>query len=185
MKTKLARALAFLVAGGVGAAGPACSGATSGDADAGDVCFEAFQADLTDFRAWTSYSYDVDAAIAGNVHFTGPRTEWIRKTPPHGSTAFPVGTLIVKEIYGVDQDSHHIFAMAKRGCGFNAGGAAGWEFFELSEGLDDRQPLTILWRGTAPPAGETYAGNSGCNVCHAACTDNDSVCSPNIRLSAY
>lgn len=159
----------------------ACSAASGDLAPAPETCFLAFDAQFAGYTSWTSYAYDADASTAGNVHFSGPRVEYIEPLPPHGSTAFPVGTLIVKYISGINQDSHRVFAMAKRGCDFNAGGAKGWEFFELT----DTSPPTILWRGTAPPAGESYFGDpSGCNTCHAACSDNDSVCSAKIRLGS-
>jgi hypothetical protein len=73
--------------------------------------------------------------------------------------------------------------MAKRGCGFNAAGARGWEWMELSETPDG---VTVVWRGLGPPAGEVYGGDpAGCNSCHAACSDNDSVCSSPLRLTGF
>jgi hypothetical protein len=82
-----------------------------------------------------------------------------------------------------DPANHHLFAMVKRGCGFNAGGAFGWEFMELTEHAGGAD---VLWRGVGPPAGETYGGDpNGCNSCHAGCSGNDSVCSSKLRLSSF
>jgi len=67
-------------------------------------------------------------------------TEYIKRPPASGSSEFPVGTLIVKEATG-GTIPHEIFAMAKRGGGFNRD-APGWEWFELQD-----QPVVIVWRG--------------------------------------
>jgi hypothetical protein len=161
----------------------ACS-AASADPSSPDPagCFLAFNPQFDGFRSWTAFHYDGGDDGAG-VHVSGPRVEYIEQAPPHGSASFPVGTLIVKEVGIDDPANHHLFAMVKRGCGFNAGGATGWEWMELDEAPPG---ATIRWRGGAPPAGETYAGApAGCNSCHAACTDNDSVCSAYIRLSNF
>ena len=55
----------------------------------------------------------------------------------------------------------------KRGAGFNADGAAGWEWFQLANGPGDAP--TILWRGVGPSDGDAYgADTGGCNGCHDA-----------------
>jgi hypothetical protein len=165
-------------------AAAACSGGDASPAgDAGDRCFVAFAPQFDGFRSWTSYRYTSPTADdASSVHISGPRTEYIKQAPPHGSTAFPLATTIVKEVGADDPANHHIFAMVKRGCGFNPP-VAGWEWMELTEVSGG---ATILWRGAAPPAGENYGGdNAGCDSCHGACSDNDRVCSPVIRLSNY
>jgi hypothetical protein len=176
-------ALAALV---VGAAIAACS---SGEGDSSSIsassnsCFLAFAAQFDGFRSWTSYHYEGTDEGDGGVHVAGPRTEYVNRPPPRGSTAFPVGTIIVKEVGAGDPANHHLFAMAKRGCDFNAQGAKDWEWIELTEAAPG---ATVLWRGVGPPAGETYGGDpTGCNSCHAACTDNDSVCSTRVRLSGF
>jgi hypothetical protein len=172
---------------GVAALVAACSGgggdpsSSSGANESG--CFLAFNGQFDGFRSWQSYSYEGTDEGDGGIHIAGPRTEYINHAPPHGSSAFPVGTLIVKEVGASDPKNHHIFAMAKRGCGFNAAGAKDWEWFELTESPPG---ATVLWRGVGPPAGETYGGDpTGCNTCHAACTDNDSVCSSRVRLAGF
>jgi hypothetical protein len=146
-------------------------------------CFLAFNSKFDGFRSWQSYEYDADAATLGGaaVHVAGPRTEYINQQPDPGSE-FPVGTVIVKEVGAQDPANYHLFAMVKRGCNFNSSGARGWEFMEVKE---QGSGATIIWRGVGPPAGEKYGGDAnGCNSCHAACSDNDSICSTKLRLPA-
>ncbi len=45
--------------------------------------------------------------------------------------------------------------MVKRGGGFNAEGAVGWEWFELTE--RDDESVAIKWRGVSAPSGEATA----------------------------
>jgi hypothetical protein len=176
--------LALVVAAALGA----CSG-SRGDGDTSeagtgtgaDSCFIAYDTSFAGFTQWTSYAYSESASIGGNIHFAGPRTEYINKLPAQGATEFAPGTIIVKEIVGINADSHHIFAMVKRGCDYNAGGATNWEWYEL---LNTSGAYSIIWSGSSAPPGETYAdaGNASCNSCHTACADNDYVCSPDIQL---
>ena len=163
------------------AAALACGGGDPAPADSSG-CFLAFDSQFDGFRGWTSVTFDGGADGDAGIHVAGPRTEYINHEPPDGSTAFPVGTLVVKEVGAADPNpaNHHLFTMAKRGCDFDAAGAKGWEFIELKEATGG---ATILWRGVGPPAGETYGGDpNGCNSCHAACTNNDSICSSHLRL---
>jgi hypothetical protein len=80
------------------------------------------------------------------------------------------------DVEGFDKPVIH--AMAKRGSGFNASGALGWEYFELL--LSKQGAPYILWRGAKPPAGEMYqmllgsmnverpmTNDGDCNGCHA------------------
>jgi hypothetical protein len=157
-------------------AGSACGGAGGG----GDppTSFIAFSTTFAPFRSWPSFHSDGppdDGMTLPDV--LGPRTQYINKLPPAGSTEFPVGTMIVE---ARENAGHKIFAGAKRGNGFNAGGAADWEWFELSEG-----PVAIVWRGLGPPLGDTYGGDpDGCNSCHVKCAANDYVCSPLLALGS-
>jgi hypothetical protein len=155
-------------------------GASSTATDGGD-CSLAFNGQFAGFRSWSSYTFDGGAADDAGVHIAGPRTEYINQLPSAGDLAFAQGTLIVKEV-GVGTDQHHLFAMVKRGCDFNATGAHDWEWLELKE--SGTTPL-IIWRGVGPPAGELYGGDpAGCNGCHVGCASNDFVCSPHLRLSS-
>jgi hypothetical protein len=121
-------------------------------------------------------------ALGGDTHAAGPRTEYLSAAPPSGASEFPFGTILVKEIETTDPATHHVFAMVKRGCGFNADGTRGWEWFELSLGGGAKE--TILWRGTAPPDSVTFGASTSatCNGCHASCAGNDFVCSKTFTL---
>jgi hypothetical protein len=163
----------------------ACSSGDTASGDAG-ACFTALDPQFDGFRSWTSYSFQGSAAGDPSsfvfAHLAGPRTEYINTPPPHGSTAFPTGTIIVKEIGAGDPANHHLFTMVKRGCDFNAAGATNWEWMELTETAGGG---TVLWRGAQPPAGESYAADGeSCNTCHKSCATNDSVCSPKITLAS-
>jgi hypothetical protein len=166
---------AALAAGVLGACG---SGGSPGDAS---ESFLAFSSTFAPFRSWPSFHSDGpadDGTFPPDV--LGPRTQYINPPPPHGASAFPVGTVIVE---ARESGSQKIFAAVKRGGGFNAGGAADWEWFELTDA-----PVTIVWRGVGPPVGDTYGGdpNGGCNACHAKCgAGNDYVCSPRLALGAF
>jgi hypothetical protein len=146
-----------------------------------DGMFVATQANFQSYASWPSFTYTAPNPIGG-VHTAGVRTEYINAMPAHGAAAFPVGTIIVKHIAATDVDPEQIFAMVKRGGGFNADGAEGWEWFELKE----NGTVLILWRGVQAPPGEQYSSTeaSSCNGCHVGARTNDFVQSPVIRLEA-
>lgn len=133
----------------------------------------AFAADFEGYESWPSIS--LPATDGGSPHSADARTVFINHRAPAGSTEFPVGTLIVKEM------PFHTFAMGKRAGSYNANGARGWEWFELTRSTIGT--LAIKWRGLGPPLGEEY-GKSGatCNDCHKAATQNDSVMTPGLGL---
>ncbi|HEY4106201.1 MAG TPA: hypothetical protein VGM44_20015 [Polyangiaceae bacterium] len=170
-----------------------CACAGSGD-DAGSSnnsgVFIAFGNDFQDFHSWQSFDVtadapDIDAGIGpGTVHPDAMLIEYLNHAPPHGSTAFPVGTIIVKEGTEGDVIGRQYFAMVKRGGDENTNGAVGWEWFELRNQPDGS--VGIVWRGVGPPAGEVYGGdpNAGCNTCHVAC-GNDSVCAKAVQLDQF
>jgi hypothetical protein len=143
--------------------------------------FLAFSTTFAPFRSWPSFHSD-GPPDDGTVHpeVLGPRTQYINRRPPPGSLEFPVGTAIVE---ARESGERKFFAAVKRGGGFNAGGAADWEWFELQEA-----PVAIIWRGVGPPAGDTYGGdpNGGCNSCHMACgAGNDFICSAQLSLARF
>lgn len=172
--TLLAQALTLAACGGGGEA----AGSQTSDA------FVAFAGDLSGYRAWPSFPVDGDAAIAAGVHAAGRRIEYVNRLPPHSATAFPVGTVVVKEVHADVESDSRTFAMVKRGGGFNAAGASGWEWFELQR---DTDPVVITWRGVGPPLGEKYGGDAqgGCNGCHGGARDNDSVLSRALKLGNF
>src|SRR4051812_18146663 len=171
----------------------ACGG--NGGGDDSQTCdpfasdsFIAFGACFTDFRTWNHFHSDGPTEANCGMspcpaNVLGAREQYINALPPSGSSAFPVGTMIV-EVRAVDGK---IFAGAKRGNAsagvpYNRDGARGWEFFELTE-----DPVTIFWRGLGPPLGDTYGGDpNGCNSCHISCgSSNDFVCSAQLQLSSF
>ncbi len=156
-----------------------CSGAGEEPAREQKDVFVAFAADFRGFHSWPAYDVTEDADLVG-IHDGSTVMEYINALPPAGATSFPVGTVIVKEATGGTQ-AHEMFAMVKRGGGYNSG-APGWEWFELENtGTDD---VIIVWRGVGPPSGETYGGdpNGGCNKCHVDC-GNDAVCAKALDLT--
>lgn len=157
----------------------ACSGGAPPDETTNGDTFLAFSTTFADFRKWESFHSEGPAVGTQPADVIGPRTQYLNKRPPKGSTEFPVGTIIVE---AREFGTNLIFAGVKRGGGFNAG-APGWEWFELAETPEG--VVSIVWRGVGPPDGETYGGDpNGCNSCHATCgAGNDFVCSAKLRLS--
>lgn len=174
--TLLAAALTLLASAG-------CASSSSDGGGEGETSstFLAFSSSFTSYKTWEKFP--VDAPITDDVHTSGPRTEYLNERPAKGSRAFPVGTIIVKELEVGPEADRKVFAMVKRGGDYNASGARGWEWFELKNG--EAGAVTILWRGLGPPAGEKYGGDAsgGCNGCHAAQRDNDSVTSSRLSLA--
>jgi hypothetical protein len=152
----------------------ACGQARTGVADTGDAGagqgtgqFIAYTADFDGYRAWSHITVVDDGGTGSAVHMATTLIEYINRPPPAPTAVFPEGTILVKEAATGDPSTRQAFAMAKRGGDFNAAGAAGWEWFEL-QSLDSAGTVEIVWRGTAPAAGQVYAGNvnGDCNACH-------------------
>ena len=158
------------------AGGAACGG---GSAPASCSAFYAYSADFQGFESWQSETY-VNPTAEGLTHVAGVRTVYLNHAPPPGATEFPLGTIIVKRT----EADGKIFARAKRGCGFNAQGAKGWEWFELM--MTAPHVFSIRWGAAFPPAGETYGGdpNGGCNMCHNV-PANDYVLAPGLSLAGF
>jgi hypothetical protein len=146
----------------------------------------AFARDFADFRQWERFELS-DLRAQGLTHTAGKRRLYLNARPAAGSAGFPVGTMIVKELLA-GAAGHKLFAMVKRGGGYNAAGAPGWEWFELREPEDG--PVTIGWRGLDVAAGERYGGGDegdplgGCNGCHGLAVNNDFVKAPVLKLAA-
>jgi hypothetical protein len=160
-----------------------CGGHGGGGEPDAPFVFIAFPSTFQPFRTWTSFHSDGppdDGTFPVDV--LGPRTQYINMLPPHGSTEFPIGTVIVE---ARESNGNKIFAGVKRGFGFNDTGARNWEWFELQEAAGT---VTIVWRGVGPPDGEHYGGdsNGSCNTCHTSCgATNDDVCSAKLQLSSF
>jgi hypothetical protein len=169
----------------LGVALAACPPPDNATVDAPTV-FIAYTDTFQPFRTWTSFHSDGpgSAEYPNNPGVVGPRTQYINKLPPTGSTQFPVGTVIVE---ARENAAMNIFASVKRGAGFNAGGSTGWEYFELTEASGPGSTVTMTWRGVGPPLGDTYGGDpNGCNSCHTMCgSGNDFICSPKLQLKDF
>lgn len=147
--------------------------------------FVAFERDFEDFRDWQRVPVPERGRAQGITHTAGLRREWINAKPAKGSTTFAVGTILVKEIDSGMPEGHQLFAMVKRGAGYNHEGAKGWEWFELFERKTGG--LGIQWRGINAPVGESYGSGDpmgGCNGCHETATGNDYVKAEAAALSA-
>lgn len=182
----VALAPAFLLA--AGALSSACSsGSSSGSGGStGDPStFVAYEQSFTGFQSWSSAPATAPGGANDGLHGVGPLTVYLNQPPTHGATAFPVGTIIVKETQDADVTQRIVFAMVKRGGGYNADGASGWEWFSLQNNTDGT--VNILWRGVVPPAGETYANQAigDCNGCHVLASGNDSVWDSALQLSTF
>jgi hypothetical protein len=145
--------------------------------------FLAFAPDFEGYRSWEAFPVP-DGGAANGVHTAAPRVEYLNHRPPHGSVAYPVGTIIVHEVAPGAADVK-TFAMVKRGGDYNRAGAAGWEWFELTRG--PTATLAILWRGVGPPSGEMYGGDpsGGCNGCHGGARGDDFVQSAALDLRNF
>jgi len=145
--------------------------------------FIALERDFQGFQSWTKVRLEGRPA-SGSVHAADDAHEFINRLPPAGSRAFPVGTIVVKTMKSAKAPADagastgggtDIFAMVKRGAGYNEKGTPGWEWFELRPRAD--QSLGIVWRGVNPPDGEGYGREvkGGCNGCHQEAIANDYV----------
>jgi hypothetical protein len=162
----------------------ACSSGGSAADPATPDTFLAFGSDLQGYRGWRAFPVDPLLTVVEGIHASGTRIEFVNRTPPHGAAAFPVGTIIVKEIHANAAVDSRTFAMVKRGGGFNSDGALDWEWFELQLDVD---PVVIIWRGVGPPLGEKYGGDGQgtCNACHGTGKANDYVLSRALALGNF
>jgi hypothetical protein len=165
----------FVIVGAIAVAALAGCGGDA-DADAGPT-FIAYARDFQGFEKWPSETFD-DPNPGGATHVAGVRTVYLNHAPPAGATAFPIGTIIVKQT-PIDGK---IFGQVKRGGGYNAAGAKNWEWFELSESSSG--VVSVQWHGTFPPPGDVYGGvaTGGCNICHIVGAENDYVIAPGLSL---
>jgi len=143
--------------------------------------FIAFERDFQSFRSWHRFALPHTGA-QGITHIAGRRAVYINIPAAAGADRFPVGTMIVKEIEAPELPGHQMFAMVKRGVGYNVRGAPGWEWFELQRRASGG--VGIVWRGVNAPVGEAYGGDplGGCNSCHETSVGNDFVMSKPLAL---
>ncbi len=180
------RASRFIFEIAVCALASACAPDVHQADDAGE--FVAFPSDFASYESWTSYDLGGgDGGMIGDAcaHTANvPRVAFMNESPAHGSTAFPVGTMIVKQIRVTsDPSTWQVFAMAKRGGGFNAGsGCEGWEWYGL---FAPDAGTGFEWSGTEPNAGSPYASCGACTSCHSSAQNNDCVFAPELSLSQW
>jgi hypothetical protein len=138
------------------------------------VPFIAFESDFTNFESWQCVDSAPHMKRAKN-HGSGKTHEYLNQAPSKGTKEFPPGTIFVKTMEdGVN--GNKIFAMAKRGGGYNPDGATEWEWFELSRRRDGS--FAIVWRGVDAPGDHAYAADlkgAGCNSCHRGALRYDFV----------
>ncbi|MCC6648884.1 MAG: hypothetical protein IT374_25380 [Polyangiaceae bacterium] len=157
------RAVALSLAGALAA----CGGAEPSDPPAAQApaSFVAFARDFEGFESWAAFPLGPGTPAVGEIE--GPRTVFASRLPAPGEAALPVGTKLVKVIGDGPVETRQVFAMAKRGGDYNAFGAKGWEWFELTR--DARGAVSVDWRGVSPPDGTAYGTNlrgGACNECH-------------------
>ena len=137
--------------------------------------FIAFESSFQGFRQWEAFP--LEGTEQAPAHLAGPRVVYLNRRPhfSDGGSAWPVGTIIVKEFTAGAVVDRQVFAMVKRGGSTNLSGAVGWEWWEL-QNLDE-QTVRKIWRGVGPPSGEQYGGDptGGCNGCHSGSASNDFV----------
>ena len=152
--------------------------------------FVATAATFEGYEGWTRF--ERGSQPVGPQHPDGSSAVFVSTMPARGAQAFSDGTVIVRVTTSTDPDprSWELHAMVKRGGSFNTDGARGWEFFDLHLDPDARGVYrpTIAWRGDGPPQGDGYVAPEGggvelgCNHCHGAAVDNDSVLGPELDL---
>jgi hypothetical protein len=146
----------------------------------GGIPFIALASDFTGFHTWESFFIDTDIA-PGDSHINGPRTVYINKRPPPGSTRFPIGTIIVKETDPPGPITQRtVFASVKRGGDYDPTGDVNWEWFSLQNLPNGTE--SILWRGPGPSSGGVYGSGQlgGCNACHGVAASTDYVLTPQL-----
>lgn len=148
--------------------------------------FIALSEQFRDFRAWPR------VAISAEVDVPDPALPFFayaNRPPPAAGERYPVGTILVHTVEVTDDPTTwEVFAMAKRGGGYNASGARDWEYFRL--GFARGNVPVIVSRGFAPTDSGSYGAGmgagAGCNACHAAegAAANDYVLSRQLRPGA-
>lgn len=148
--------------------------------------FIALQRDFRDFRDWMQFELRTAVMHAG---VSGPVFAYLNELPPVDASEFPVGTIFVKTVQIGPATEWTVHAMVKRGGGFNAQGALGWEYVDLAINEDDTP--VIMWRGEKPPTDHGYENLLGggadpalevdCNGCHTG-SDEDAILSDALAL---
>ncbi len=143
-----------------------CSAPTPVDPRQGPGTFIAFDQDFAGYRSWQTFDLGV---MTPPGHPMGQQVLFASRPLPVGATRFEDRTIIIREIRSdPDPTKWDLFAMARRGGGYNASGAVDWEFFILS--LDSQGVPHIVSRGISPSETSTSPYHPGegitCNTCH-------------------
>ena len=151
------------------------------------------EADFIRYDAWPSFDRGAQGFVP--AHPDGVTTVFVNHLPPHGATTFPIGTIIVRQTEIGPRETWEVHAMVRRGGEFNPLGALGWEYFDLRLPPADIEgealAPTVLWRGEGPATqGDGYATAAGgvllgCNHCHGAVPENDSVIGLELQLDTF
>lgn len=149
--------------------------------------FVADERSFVDFDRWERFDRGPRGFLPS--HPDGETYVYLSQRPPEGATAFPVGTIVVRVTAAGPMSDWEVHAMVKRGGGYNAAGAVGWEYFDLDM-VRTGETLTprVNWRGEGPgDDGDGYAHGAegvalGCNHCHAAVTEHDGMIGDELRL---
>ena len=175
-RARAARALALAV----GAA--ACGGAK--DSGGASACmpepFISFTRDFEDLDAWSTAELggpDNEAHAAGGQLFS-------RALGLDADGGLCAGSMLVRSQPAVADSPASLHGMVKRGGGFNADGAVGWEWFGL--GRSEAGAPVVLWRGEEAPSDVGYNNGvelveANCNACHAAGAEHDHLMSEEAR----
>jgi len=142
--------------------------------------FIAAASDFDGFRSWPNIAITIDIA-PGDSHLNGPRHVFYNRAPARGATAFPVGTILVKQTDPGPLAGRAVFAMVKRGGDYDPTGDVDWEWFELANQADGSE--VIVWRGPGPAGGGAYGNGplGGCNACHGSAERTDYVLTPELE----
>jgi hypothetical protein len=155
--------------------------------------FIALVRDFEGFQSWPSWDLGTGAHA---VEQQAPTHVYINALPQSGDSEFRVGTLIVKVLeMGDEPSTWQVHGMAKRGAGYNAKGAYGWEYFDFT--LDADGIPHENWRGANVPNGESYQTTvftsdgqaiqqdvPDCNTCHQT-SNNDAVNTGALELGRW
>lgn len=163
------RGAALALGLGLGGIGGCAGAADSGGADRGCAPepFIAFTRDFEDLRAWPQVALSGPANAA---HASGGAL-YASVLGLDADGGLCAGSALVREQPANAAGPASLHGMVKRGGGFNAEGAVGWEWFGFGESADG-EPV-VLWRGDEAPSEVGY--NNGvelieadCNGCHQA-----------------
>lgn len=148
----------------------------------------ASEADFAGFDTWERFDRGHRGFLPS--HPDGQTYVYRNHPPPEGTTHHPVGTIVVRVTMAGPESDWEVHAMVRRGGTFNATGAAGWEYFDLSLArTGDRLTPTINWRGEGPgDSADGYAHGAegvalGCNHCHAAVARHDGLIGDELALA--